>query len=116
MLELDINKASGPDNLGNLVYTNLEKTVSKSVLLFFQTFLYKGIFPETWKLSEVVPIFKVGKKCDIKRYRPISLLRCISKVFEKVLFDYIYERVRHHLHNSQYGFCKKRSPTTQLLA
>ena len=108
MLELDINKASGPDNLGNLVYTNLAKTVS--------TFLNKGIFPETWKLSEVVPIFKDGNKCDIKRYRPISLLCCISKIFEKVLFDYIYERVRHQLHNSQYGFRKKRSAITQLLA
>ena len=93
MLELDIKKATGPDNLGNLVYTNLRKTVSKSVFLIFQTFLNKGIFPETWKLSEVVPIFKDGNKSDIKRYRPISLLGCISKIFEKVLFDYI--------HNSQ---------------
>ena len=25
MIELDINKATGPDNLGNLVYTNLAK-------------------------------------------------------------------------------------------
>ena len=41
MLELDINKATGPDNLGILVHTNLAKTVSKSVLLIFQTFLKK---------------------------------------------------------------------------
>ena len=116
ILELDINKATGPDNLGNLVYTNLAKTVSKSILLIFQTFLDKGIFPETWKLSEVVPIFKDGIKCDIKRYRPISLLCCISKIFEKVLFDYISQKVRHHLHNSQNGFCKKGSAITQLLA
>ena len=38
MLRLDIKKATGPDSLGNLVYTNLAKTVSKSVLLIFQTF------------------------------------------------------------------------------
>ena len=116
MLEQDIKKATGPDNLGNLVYTNLAKTVSKPVLLIFQTFLNRGIFPETGKLSEVVPIFKDGNKCDIKRYRPISLLCCISKIFKKVLFYYIYERVRHHLHNSQYGFRKKISANTQLLA
>ena len=83
MLELDINKATGPDNLGNLVYTNLAKTVSKSVLLIFQTFLKKGIFPETWKLSEVVPVFKDGNKCDIKRYRPISLYYAASQKFSK---------------------------------
>ena len=83
MLELDINKATGPDNLGNLVYTNLAKTVSKLVLLIFQTFLDKGIFAETWKLSEVVPIFKDRNKCDNKRYIPISLLCGISKIFEK---------------------------------
>ena len=33
-----------------------------------------------------------------------------------VLFDYIYERVRHQLHNSQYGFRKKLSAITQFLA
>ena len=38
MLELDINKATGPDSLGNIVYTNLAKTVSKSVHLIFQIF------------------------------------------------------------------------------
>ena len=47
MLKLDIKKATGPDNLGKLVHTNLAKTVSKSVLLIFQIFLNKGIFPET---------------------------------------------------------------------
>ena len=67
LLELDINKATGSDNSGNLVYTNLAKTVSKSVLLIFQIFLKQGIFPETWKLGEVVPIFKDRNKCDIKR-------------------------------------------------
>ena len=45
MLELEINKATGPDNLGNLVYTNLAKTVSKSVLQIFSNFFEQRYIP-----------------------------------------------------------------------
>ena len=48
-------------------------------------------------------------------YRPISLLCCCSKILEKVIFDGIYKHTKDRLHESQFGFRKRRSATIQLL-
>ena len=73
-----------------------------------------GYFPgPTFKVAIVTPIYK-EQNLDIHRfnsYRPISLLPCISKVFEK----FIYKQVDEYFNknqlflNSQYGFRKQHS-------
>ena len=42
-------------------------------------------FPDCWKVSSGVPVFKtVGKRSTAKNYRPISLLSVVGKIFEKL--------------------------------
>ena len=48
-------------------------------------FFKKSCFPDCWKVSSVVPVFKnVGERSTAKSYRPVSLLSAISKVFENL--------------------------------
>ena len=75
----------------------------------------KATYPTYWKVSQISPIFKGGNKSDVTCYRPISLLNCMSKVLEKIIFDEIYELVRHKLCENQFGFRKKFSAILQLL-
>jgi hypothetical protein len=42
-------------------------------------------FPRKWKTSVVLPIPKIGSPAKFSDYRPISLLVCLSKVFEKLM-------------------------------
>ena len=63
----------------------------------------------------VCPVFKDGNKKDVSCYRPISLISCVSKVFERILFDHIFSFVHSSLHAQQFGFRKKRSAILQLL-
>ena len=42
-----------------------------------------GIFPDDLKIAKVIPLFKKGDTLDINNYRPISLLTCFPKIFEK---------------------------------
>ena len=45
----------------------------------------ESCFPDCWKFSSLVPVFKnVGEKSTAKSYRPVSLLSVVSKVFEKL--------------------------------
>ena len=53
--------------------------------------LTTGIFPDVFKLSKVIPLFKRGDSSLLINYLPISLLPTISKVFEKVIHDQLYE-------------------------
>ena len=81
----------------------------------FQTCLNKGKFPESWKTSEITPIYKENDKAHITQYRPISLLKKVSKVSEKVIFERLYPPIERTLSDSQYGFRKKRAAVLQLI-
>ena len=75
----------------------------------------KNIYSNYWKISQVSPVFKEGNKADVSCYLPISLLCCISKMFEKILFDQLYEHSRHKLQENQFGFRRQRSAVVHLL-
>ena len=72
----------------------------------------EGAFPDCWKVSSVVPVFKnVGERSTAKNYHPVSLLSVVSKVFEKL----VNSRIVDHLEKCglfsdfQYGFRSSRS-------
>ena len=106
--KLDTSKANGPDDISNLFLKNLSKTLSRSLLLLFQTFINKGKFPAYWKQSDITPIHKEGDKATIKMYRPIICLCCLPKVFEKLIFNKLYEHVKGTLHDSHFCFRPQR--------
>ena len=84
----------------------------------FTKCLKESCFPDCWKVSSVVPVFKnVGERSTAKNYRPVSLLSVVSKVFEKL----VNNRIVDHLEkcglfsNFQYGFGSSRSTADLLL-
>ena len=83
--------------------------------MLFQTTLNKGSFPELWKLSQITPVYKEGSKADVNCCRSISLLYCVSKLLERIIFKRIYSNCRDSLFENQFGFRQRRSATTQLL-
>ena len=73
--------------------------------------------PKLWKQANVIPSHKKDKKSDVQNYRPISLISVISKIFEKVIFKYVYNHLNDNFIISSYqsGFLPGKSTTTQLL-
>ena len=45
----------------------------------------KNDFPRAWKIARVCPIPKIDNPIDVTKYRPISVLCILSKVFERVI-------------------------------
>ena len=70
-----------------------------------------------WKLANVIPIFKKDDKQLIKIYRPISLLPICGKIFEKIIFNnlYNYLNTNNLITNNQSGFRPGDSTINQLL-
>jgi hypothetical protein len=70
-----------------------------------------SVFPDFLKVAKISPIYKKGEDNLFGNYRPVSVLPSISKVFERVLYNQIYEYFTNQnlLFNSQYGFRKCHS-------
>ena len=106
LCNLDINKAKGPDGLPPLLFKQTESTIAKSITELFTSCKRLGVFPTSWKVSRVSPINKKGNKTAVENYRPVTILDIRSKVFEKPLFDAIYQHVEPLLTSAQFGFRK----------
>ena len=81
---LDSSKASGPDCIPVMVLKNYEHELSYILAELFNKCLKESCFPDCWRVSSVVPVFKnVGERSTAKNYHPVSLLSLVSKLFEK---------------------------------
>ena len=81
---LDLPRASCPDSIPMVVLRNCEPELSYILAELFNKCLVlkESRFPDCWKVSSVVPVFKnVGEKSTAKNFRPVSLLSVVSKVF-----------------------------------
>ena len=47
--------------------------------------LSNNAFSDSAKLASVRPIYKKDDRNEIKTYRPLNILNCFSKIYEKVL-------------------------------
>ena len=100
-----------------VVLKNCEPELSYILAKLFNKCLKESCFPDCWKVSLVVPVFKnVGERSTAKNYRPVCLLSVVSKVFKKL----VNNRIVDHLEKCglfsdfQYGFRSSRS-TADLL-
>ena len=100
-----------------MVLKNCEPELSYILVELFNKCLKESCFPDCWKVSSVVPVFKnVGKRSAAKNYRPVSLLSVVSKVFEKLVNNSIVDRLEKCglFSDFQHGFRSSRS-TADLL-
>ena len=104
---LDLSKASGPDCIPVVVLRNCEPELSFILAELFNKFLKESCFPDCWKVSSVVPVFKnIGERSTAKNYWPVSLLSAVSKVFEKLVNNKIVDELEKCslFSDFQYGF------------
>ena len=91
---LDLSKAYGPDCIPVVVLKNCEPELSYILAELFNKCLKESCFPDCWKVSLVVPVFKnVGERSTAKNYHPVSILSVISKVFEKLVNNRIVDHL-----------------------
>lgn len=78
----------------------------------FNSILDAGIIPESWSIGNICPIYKnKGDPLLPENYRPITLLRCLGKLFTSVLNNRLTRFLDEHelLSETQTGFRKDYS-------
>ena len=76
-----------------------------------------GIFPNSMKLSKIIPIFKSGSNVEFNNYIPISLLCQFSKILEKLYNKRLEKCIDKNniLSTSRYGFRTNMSTSHALI-
>ncbi|CAH2088841.1 unnamed protein product [Euphydryas editha] len=113
--KLDPYKGAGPDGIPPILIKNCGKELCVPLLILFNASLQAGIFPSIWKTAHIVPIYKSGNKSCCENYRPISILSCLGKLFESLVYDALYHHIAPLISPEQHGFMKNKSTTSNLL-
>ena len=85
---------------------NVTRAISKPLCILFNRSLHEGIFPDIWKLGNLVPLFKKGDRVISSNYRPVSLLSNIGKIQERIVFKHMYNHLPATIYysNISHGF------------
>jgi hypothetical protein len=113
--DMKTGKSAGLDGLTVECLKCAVQEISSSLAYLINWSFEAGIFPQTLKCAEIVPIHKRGDRKITSAYRPISILKVISKVFEKLMHSRLYDFLGKWLSPRQYGFRKNRSTEDALL-
>ena len=112
------NKSHGWDEISAKMIIICGESIVEPLFIILNNCMSKGIFPKNWKKANVVPIHKKNAKNNILNYRPISLLPIFSKVFEKLIFNNLYNYLTSNslITSKQSGFIHGDSTINQLLS
>jgi Reverse transcriptase (RNA-dependent DNA polymerase) len=83
----------------------------------FKLSIESGTFPDKFKSSRIVPIFKNGDPRICDNYRPIALVNTFSKILEKIVATDLYNHLDLNklLYTHQYGFQRGKSTEHNLV-
>ena len=112
-----MKKASGPDKINHQLLKNIVCSISHVLCLLFNMSLQTCIYPAEWKVANVMPLFKKGDATLASNYRPISLIICVGKFFERVVFKHLYNyfHTNNLIYKYQSGFQPGHSTSHQLI-
>jgi len=116
-LKANKSEAEGVDGLtSNLILRALPCLLPMITHIFNHCLSY-GVYPELWKTTTICPIPKVRYPADLRDYRPISILCCVSKALERIVADQIrdYLKRRDLLDPCQAAYKRGSSTQTALI-
>ena len=114
---LNVSKASGPDNIPNTILKTCSTQLAPAVTHIFNLSVNTGTLPEVWKNADITPIFKKGNKHEAANYRPVSLTSVCCKTLEHIICRHILNHLDEHriLTKLQHGFRSGHSCESQLV-
>ena len=111
------SKSFGTDTISSYFLKLALPLLENSMAMLFNTSLETSIFPDIWKIARVALIYKEGDKSEKTNYRPISVLPVISRLFERLIYNQLYQHLTSNnlLANEQSDFRRLHSTLTSLL-
>ena len=116
LLNIDVTKATGTDNIGPRLLKIAAPYIVSEITYICNKSIDTSSYPCKWKEAKVSPLHKQGPHDDVNNYRPISILPVLSKILERHVSDHLLSYLNHNdlLHKTQSGFRSQHSCETAL--
>ena len=118
ILSLKNTKTCGVDMLDTYIIKLARPFIVPAVTHIVNASLTTLVFPQSWKISKTVPLYKgSGERTSPSSWRPVSLLPVLSKCLERCVHNQIvsYMDSNKFFHPSQHAYRTHHSTTTALL-
>ena len=102
------------DNLPPLLVKLCPVLFAHLLFILFSAIIHTLVYSDIWKTAFIRPLHKSDSKTYITNYRPISLLPKHSLIFEKDIFDFLFNKIKHRITPRQHGFQSRKSAVLQL--
>ena len=115
---LSSSTATGPDKVAYPMLKHLPRSGMDFLLYIFNLSWSSHSFPSIWKTSSIIPIHKMEKPLDSPAsFRPISLISCVSKLFERIILSRLLFFLESNsiFSSRQAGFRPERSTLDKIL-
>ncbi|CAI6376796.1 unnamed protein product [Macrosiphum euphorbiae] len=108
--------APGADGITAGILRKAWPALRESITYLFGRFLHDGIFPDCWKIAKLIIISKPGRSdsCNVKSFRPISLLPALGKALETLIIKRIGLETNLDSFAAQHGFTAGKSTVSAL--
>ena len=114
----DTKKSNGPNSIPNCIIKGIKEIIAAPLCNIFNKSFTSGVYPDNFKISKTIPIFKKGSRLETSNYRPISLLSNINKILEKLMHSRLYKFLEtfNCIYELQFGFREKHSTNHALIS
>ena len=104
---LDTRKSTGNDGIpAELLCAAADELADPISKLVIES-IKQSAFPNPLKEAQVSPIHKPGDSLLWDKYQPVSILKCLSKFFERTYHDQLYEYFEHIMSGYLAAFRKR---------
>jgi len=112
------HKSMGPDGIHPRELREVAEELAKILSIIYQQSWPTGEVLDDWRIASVTPIYKQGRKEDLRNYRPFRITSVPGKVIRQIILSAVTGHVQDNqgIRPSQHGFMKGRSCLTNQIS
>jgi len=118
LLQPNLPKSMWPNGIHPRLLKRLANVVARTHSVVYQRSWECEEVPGDWKIANLTPVFKKGKKEDAGNYQSVSLSSVSGKIMEKIILGVLEKHFKENavIGQSQHGFMKGKSCHTNLIS
>jgi len=113
---LDVNKATGHDSIPAKILKARADEISQPLSTLYNSCIKRAQWPRDWKKGDWTPVYKKDYELAKENYRPVTVLSCVNKVFERLLGNQKITKYDDRLCDGITAYRKHNSSETSLIS